>query len=654
VKQKRFSVEQIVAVLKQAEVGVPLVELIRRVGISEQTFYRWKKQYVGLEVVRSTSSSDAYGNLQVMQREVADTRKTSPNTQETKTTVYLLDGNGRLTPFAQTQELQKRGAVDIDPQAVEVTKLSLLLKVLEGETDESFALSQLAFGERALPNLADNIKCGNSLIGSDYFTGKMFSDAEEMKRVNAFDWKQGFPDAMRDGGFDCIIGNPPYVRQESLSQFKDYFETHYESFDGVADLYVYFMESGVRLLREGGYYSIIVSSSFMRTTFAAPLREFLKKAAAILRIVDFGGLAVFENAKDTYVCIPLLSKRPHPKRVEIAKVASLDLAELDAYVAPRIYTISNERLTSEAWSLKSDAEANLFEKIMKAGQPLGEFVERRFFRGVTSGLNDAFVIDSKARKALIAKDKRSAQIIKPLLSGENIRRWLFHRTDAWLIFTKRGVDIDAYPAIREHLSQWRDELTPKKSSSDRIGRKPGKYKWYEIQDDVAYFQTFESPKIIFPDIAKGPRFSLDTDGNYLTNTAYCLGSTDSYLLGILNSRLFWFAISNISIPFGVRAGEYRYRLIYQYMEKVPIRAIDFSDISDKARHEKMLALVGSMTGLQKQLAAAKSAAQKAIVQRQIDATDRQIDQLVYQLYGLTDEEVALIEEELTPTIVQPA
>ena len=130
--------------------------------------------------------------------------------------------------------------VDIDPQAVEVTKLSLLLKVLEGETDQSFSLSQLAFGDRALPNLADNIKNGNSLIGSEYFAGKLFADPEEIKRVKPFDWKQGFPDAMRAGGFDCIIGNPPYVRQESLSQFKDYFETHYESFDGVADLYVYF------------------------------------------------------------------------------------------------------------------------------------------------------------------------------------------------------------------------------------------------------------------------------------------------------------------------------------------------------------------------------------------------------------------------------
>src|SRR5208282_1575215 len=342
--------------------------------------------------------------------------------------------------------------------------------------------------------------------------------------------------------------------------------------------------------------------------------------------------------KDTYVCIPLLYAGPQPKGVEIAKVASLDFEELDACVAPRIYTIPNQRLTSEAWSLKSDTETNVFDKIMKAGQPLGDFVERRFFRGVTTGLNEAFVIDSKTRKALIAKDKKSTQLIKPLLSGEDIRRWVHHHKDTWLIFTKRGVDIDSYPAIREHLSKWKAELTPKKNSSDKIGRKPGKYKWYEIQDDVAYYQTFDSPKIIFPDIAKGPRFYLDTSDVYLANTAYCLGTDDKYLLAILNSRLFWFAISNISIPFGIRAGEYRYRLIYQYMEKVPIRPINIFDPADKARHDKMVALVDCMLELKKKKHSGTLAPSELDrLEREIASTDCQIDNLVYELYQITDE-----------------
>ena len=263
--------------------------------------------------------------------------------------------------------------------------------------------------------------------------------------------------------------------------------------------------------------------------------------------------------------------------------------------------------------------------------------------GIKTGLNEAFIIDAATRKALIAADKSSAQLIKPLLGGEDIRRYIFNETGLWLIFTRRGVNITQYPAIREHLSKWKAQLAPKKSSKDKVGRKPGSYAWYEIQDDVAYFQVFDGAKIIYPDIAKGPRFMLDGDGHYLANTAYCLGTDDRYLLGILNSRLFWFAISNLSIPFGVRAGQYRYRLIYQYMEKVPIRVIDFTSKADMERHGRILTLVEGMLDLHRRLTEAKTPSDKDRLQRQIDATDQEIDRLVYDLYGLTEAEIKIVE-----------
>ena len=152
-----------------------------------------------------------------------------------------------------------------------------------------------------------------------------------------------------------------------------------------------------------------------------------------------------------------------------------------------------------------------------------------FYRGIKTGLNEAFMIDNDTRMALIEKDKRSAELIKPLLWGEDIRRWVFHNKDLWLIFTRRGIEIEKYPAIKEHLSNWKAELTPKKNSSDKVGRKPGRYKWYEIQDDAAYYQILDSPKIIFPDIAKGPRFCLDTNGNYLAKLRTASGPmTNTY------------------------------------------------------------------------------------------------------------------------------
>lgn len=161
---------------------------------------------------------------------------------------------------------------------------------------------------------------------------------------------------------------------------------------------------------------------------------------------------------------------------------------------------------------------------------------------------------------------------------------------------------------------------------------------------MAYFEIFESPKIIFPDIAKGPRFCLDTKGNYLANTAYCLGTDNRYLLGILNSRLFWFAISNISIPFGIRAGEYRYRLIYQYMEKVPIRVIDMAKPTEKTLSERIAALVELILVQQRKKVSGKLAPSEVNrLDREINAADAEIDNLVFQLYDITDEERKIIE-----------
>jgi len=286
----------------------------------------------------------------------------------------------------------------------------------------------------------------------------------------------------------------------------------------------------------------------------------------------------------------------------------------------------------------------VFAKILQAGRPLGDYVERRFFRGITSGLNEAFIIDSTTREALIKRDIGSAELIKPLLGGEDIRRWFCTPRDLWIIFARRGTPINNYPAVKEHLLQWKAQLTPKRTPKDKVGRKPGRYAWYEIQDDVAYYKVFDGPKIIFPDITKEPRFVLDTQGHYLANTAYCLGTGDLYLLGVLNSHLFWFSISNISIPFGIRAGRYRYRLIYQYMEKVPIHVINFSNPSDKERHDRMVSLVERMLDLHKRLAPATTDHERTLLERQMAATDREIDQLVYELYGLTDDEIAIVEE----------
>lgn len=549
--------------------------------------------------------------------------------------------------------------VDIDPQAVEVTKLSLLLKVLEGESEQTLQSQLQLFHERALPDLSNNIQCGNSLIGPDFYQGQQLDmfDEEERYRINVFDWQKAFPWLRETGGFDAVIGNPPYVRQESLSIYKDYFKKHYQSFDGVADLYTYFMEKAVCLLREGGLFSFIVSSSFLRTTYAEPLRRFLKTSAAVLRIVDFGGLPVFANAKDTYVCIPLLTKQAQSRQVEVCRIESLTIPDIQAYVSANHYTIPDERLASDAWSLQSNQAAATFEKIAKAGRPLGEYLGCRIFSGIKTGLNDAFEIDSSNHQRMVSECPACASMIHPFLGGQDVRRYFASNSERYLIAIPCGWTKQAIEAERKTLTilsereawRWFTERYPPLAShllafvdAARSRQDQGDY-WWELRP-CDYYDVLVGTKIIYPDIAKQPRFHLDTDGTFIRNTAYCLGTDDRYLLGILNSRLFWFAISNISIPFGVRAGKYRYRLIYQYMEKVPIRPIDFSAPTDKARHDRMVLLVEQMLFLHKQLTAAKTPQDQTILQRQLDATDRQIDQLVYELYDLTPEEIRIVEE----------
>ncbi len=568
-----------------------------------------------------------------------------------------VSGEWRLT----TQEkkrilLNNIYGVDIDSQAVEVTKLSLLLKVLEGESDETLK-RQLSFvHERALPDLGQNIKCGNSLIGPDYFNGQLMPDEEEIRRVNLFNWETEFPKSMKAGGFDAVIGNPPYVRQESLSVFKDYLAQCYETYDGVADLYAYFMEKSVMLLREGGRFSFIVSSSFLRTTYGGALRRTLKKHAAVLRVLDFGGLPVFENAKDTYVCIPLLAKTKQPPRIEVSRIPSLDFASLDDSAIDHRFTIPQERLAENAWSLKSDKEAAVFEEVMKAGKPLGEYVELKFFRGLLTGLNEAFEVSRAQRDELVRGAHQSEILIKPLLGGQDIRRYEIENDGRFLIviptaWTQTAMAKDKKAAgkvsereawnwfaathrnIARHLEPFAEACRKRQDK--------GQY-WWELRP-CDYYEYFDGPKIIFPDICKAPRFFLDRSSRYLANTAYCLGVDDPYLLGILNSRLFWFAIGNLSIPFGVRAGQYRYRLIYQYMEKVPIRVIDFTSKADKETHGQMVVLVERNLDLHQRLSTAQTPADKERLQRRIGVTDHEIDRLVYDLYGLTKEEIKIVE-----------
>jgi len=300
----------------------------------------------------------------------------------------------------------------------------------------------------------------------------------------------------------------------------------------------------------------------------------------------------------------------------------------------------------------------VFEKIAKAGKPLGEYVARKIFYGLKTGLNEAFIITPTQRTAIIEQSPASSPLVKPFLGGEDIRRYHVDDKGKLMIvipcgWTRAEVGklrngtvsekqawewlTQNHAGIANHLEQFENGLRNRQDQGDFF---------WELRP-CDYYSSLDAPKIIFPDICKAPRFYVEREGIYLANTAYCLGSDSLYLLGLLNSRLFWFSISNISIPFGVRAGEFRYRLIYQYMEQVPIRSIDPKKPADKTKHDTIVSLVEQMLTAQKQLATARTDRDKNFYGGKCDSLDRQIDTLVYDLYGLTAEEIKIVESART-------
>ncbi|MGO8731482.1 MAG: Eco57I restriction-modification methylase domain-containing protein [Terriglobia bacterium] len=312
--------------------------------------------------------------------------------------------------------------VDVDLQAVEVTKLSLLLKVLEGETDQSLSLSQLAFGDRALPNLADNIRWGNSLIGPDYFTGKLTAEPEEMKDINPFDWKQGFPAAMKAGGFDCVIGNPPYIRMETFTGIKQYLRQHYTAHEERADFYTYFIEKGVRLLSKSGLVGMIVSNKFSVAKYGKPLRETIQANADVVQILDLAGVRVFRGAT-VRTMILILSFRgsrstgnasyvPVPPLTEFQKIEA-GVLPLSNYAQKAETALAREQISGAPWQLIPTAHSDLLRRLRKDFPTLRTAFNWQPLFGIKTGLNDAFILDRAVRQQLMRQDKTCGDVICP-------------------------------------------------------------------------------------------------------------------------------------------------------------------------------------------------------------------------------------------------
>jgi len=542
-------------------------------------------------------------------------------------------GDWRLTTSEKKRILLGNiHGVDIDPQAAEVTKLSLSLKVLEGESQESIGAQLGLFKERALPDLGRNIQCGNSLIGPDYYEGQMFPDEEERNRVNAFNWQSAFPHVFSMGGFDAVIGNPPYIRMETFKEIKDYLKANYVCHDERSDIYAYFIERAHNVLKVGGLFGMIVSNKFLRANYGKPLRNFIQQNASANRIADFAGLPVFKGA--TIRTIIFLSSHEKQKEtllytpplpVDLFSKVETGIYSVEEAITEATYKVSSATLSKDVWSFAKQDADDLLTHLRKETIPLAEYCNGLICMGVKSGLTEAFVIDAETRNKIVEENPKAAEIIKPFLNGRDIRRYVLEPKGVYLIYTYHGVEISEYPAIEIYLRPFKEQLKKRATRQE----------WYELQQpQYAYVKHFEKPKIVFPDIAITPHFVLDEDGFFGSNTMYFIPGHDLFLLGLLNSKLGYFYFRAVCAGLEGKNETYL-RFFGQYLEGFPVAE------AEKAAHDKMVLLVERMLSLHKQ--SARTPQEQEMLRREIESTDGQIDRLVYSLYGLTEEEVKIVE-----------
>ncbi len=486
--------------------------------------------------------------------------------------------------------------VDIDTQAVEVTKLSLLLKVLEGESGESLERQLRLLHERALPDLGDNIKCGNSLIGPDFYQNQQMSllDEEERLRINVFDWsgKDGFHEIMQAGGFDAVIGNPPYVLLQSLGMppVFEYLERNYISARYKIDTYQVFTEKALVLVKNGGLFGLITPNTFLRNKHAIELRRLLLANTEIesLQLHDY---PVFHGASvDT--CVGIFRRN------------STGAASSHTVIVERLTTPTESKQLGHAkqsdWQKREDLNFDLpgdknatrvLTKIRTVSTRLGDFATAYFG------------IQTHDRKRFVSGESNGLNW-KPAIDGGNIGRYSLSPPVEWVnvepLAIKSGGNSKVYENLRVGVRQ--------------IGRRP------------------------IATLLPASWYSLNTIYNifFVRPVDYDL----RYILGIIASKLCgWYWETNF----------YDQKRTFPKIKKgpllsIPIRTIDFSKKIEAGAHKEIVNKVQQMLDLNKRLGEVKTEHEKTALRRQIDATDRHIDQLVYELYGLTADEIRLVEE----------
>ncbi len=531
--------------------------------------------------------------------------------------------------------------------------------ILEEANDNGLELEALAL-EKQVANLFfdyrpyPKLDKSDKVVGLEHFNRYVLTSYKDLqdeneRYANALEWCFEFPEVLDDEGdflgFDCIIGNPPYIRQEQIKDIKPLLAKQYQDFyNSTADIYTYFFALSYRLLKEKGFSAFITSNKYARAKYGAKLREWLLKKTTIVSYIELNALKVFESAAVDTSIMNFIKQTP-PKESDFKYYEPTPDDKDDLKSTPHLLMKQNA-LSTESFIFANATLLDLRDKIESVGTPLKDW-DIQIYRGILTGANEAFIIPTEKRDEILkncddlqkdergmSERERTIELIKPILRGKDIKRYSYEWAGEWLINTHNGytsnlkskippIDIAKYPATKAHLDAHYDTIATRCDQGDTP---------YHLRN-CAYLEDFEKEKIVYGEIVQEPRFYLDNGecelgGFYAEATSFILtGGHLRYLLGMLHSKLITFAFKTFYAGGGLGESGYRYKKAF--IERLPIPKIT----------EKNQELADKITYSAKQILALKEKDPKANTQK----LEKEIDALVYQLYHLTDEEIKIIE-----------
>ncbi len=531
--------------------------------------------------------------------------------QPPKNVIYTgKDGMPRLTIQEKKRILLNNiYGVDIDSQAVEVTKLSLLLKVLEDENKDVLEAQQKLIQERALPYLGDNILCGNSIIESDILLNEDLS-SEEIADINPFNWSIGFKDIMNNGGFDAVIGNPPYVSVETMDETsKKYYQKSYKTFVKRADLYCVFIENSLNELSKK-YVSFIIPSTIFSNISYKKLRNLILDNK-YLDEVCYTGYNVFKATVDTTI---LVMNKKSKKKIKL--INAIDFDNKSSFSVPRNYFQSFDNVIS----IDDENTVKIMNKLFN-----DEFISVKdnftIFQGIVTGYNPAFIFDS-IQDAL--NNNVNQELLKPICFGKDINQWDIENRNNVILYVDDEKSLKNFPNTKMWLKQNREHLN--KYSLHR----PRKKHELDVKNKILVQRTRNErlKKRIVATIDETGIYTAESLWNIIPKNEEC---SIYFLLGILNSNLINYLFSTKFLNLGIKK---------DYLNKISFPNIGIED------QKPIINLVEKLLGLHEELKLNKVPNLKSSIETQIITFESKLNELVYELYDLTDEEIAIVENEV--------